>query len=79
MSLKTFYLKTCLNCKINHSGDFLNFLAPRASIFDCPGTRCSLPVTPCPFVPGFGISEDSVVLFSRSEFNWGVNCLSKNT
>lgn len=47
MSFKILYPKTCLNCKINHSGDLVNFLALRAPVFDCPGTLCPLTVNPC--------------------------------
>lgn len=78
MSFKILYPKTCLNCKINHSGDTVNFLAPRASIFVSPGILCPRTLKPCSFVSGFSVSEDFVALFSRPEFNWRVNDLSKN-
>lgn len=78
MSFKILYPKTCLNCKINHSGDLVHFLTLSASVFDCPGTLYPLTVKPCSFVSGSDMSEDFVVLFSRPEFNWRVNYLIKD-
>ena len=56
----------------------MNFLAPRASIFISPGMLCPQTLKLCSFVSGSNVLEDFVALFSRPEFNWRVNDLSKN-